>query len=227
MDSLVMLNGFEFQPLRAGQVSVALDVDGQANAYRSVPTASGELTWVTLERASLPATAAIAAFSAYRNLASGRHGCSPALASPRQMVQWVVHRASILAIAGAQDVAQLAKQAIDEVCDAALGRSVAFSLERLPRLGLDIGYSANRHALQLVVNLAEARGCAFLLDDLVIQPCAHAGAMHAQNWLRDFATAQILNDLSSRAGTDSIARQLITFQRQRSNGAQCHEASNV
>jgi len=224
---VVKLSGFEYQPLRAGQVSVALDVDGQARAYRSVPAPGGELTWATLERASLPATAAITAFGAYRNLASGRHGCSPALASPRQMVQWIAHRASILAIAGVRDVTLLAKQAIAEVSDAAFGHSVAFSLERLPPLGLDIGYSSNRHALQLVVNLAEARGRAYLLDYLMIEPCAQEGVMHARNWLRDFATAQMLNDLSGCAGADSVARQLITFQRQRINCARRHEASNV
>lgn len=224
---MIQLCGFEFQPLRAGLVSVALDVDGQAHAYRSVPGLGGELAWTALERTSLPAQAAIAAFSAYRCLGASIDSCSPALASPRQMVQWIAHRASILAIADARDTTLLAKQAITEVCDAAFGRSVAFSLERLPRLGLDIGYSFNRHALQLVVNLAEARGRAYLLDYLVIEPNAQAGVVHARNWLRDFATAQMLNDLSGRAAGDSVARQLITFQRRHSISALTHEASNV
>jgi hypothetical protein len=205
-------------------VSVALDVDGLAHALRSVRTAGGALTWANLERDSLPASAAIAGAAAIGSNVDGLALRSRAFASERQLAQLVAHRTSILALTGGHDLAQLAKQAIDDVRAAVCGHSIVFALERLPRLGLDVGYSCNRHALQLVINLAEANDRAYLLDHLVIEPCASAGAAHARNWLRDFATPQMLNDLSELARVDGLVRQLITYQHQQSDCAQRNEA---
>ncbi|WP_219096154.1 hypothetical protein [Pseudomonas sp. UMAB-40] len=204
-------------------MSVAVDVDGQAHALRSVRTAAGALTWANLERGSCVALAAVGAFNAFH--ARGvRLFRGQALSSARQLAQLVVHRASILTLAGGHNAAEIEKQAIEEVLTAASGHSIAFSLEQLPRLGLDIGYSRQRHALQLVINLAEANGLAQLLDDLVIEPCAQSGVQHARNWLRDYATPQMLNDMSEFASVDGLARQLITFQRQHCECPQINEA---
>jgi hypothetical protein len=167
---------------------------------------------------------AIGAVTAFRSHAGGRSLRSRAFASERQLAQLVAHRASILALAGGQDATLLAKQAIDDVRGAVCGTSIAFALERLPRLGLDIGNSCDRHALQLVINLAESNGRAYLLDHLVIAPQAHAGIRHARNWLRDFATPQMLNELSELARVDVLARQLISYQRRHSGCALRNEA---
>lgn len=220
-----MRAGFEFQALRAGQVSVAVDAGGRAHARRSVRAADGSLVWENLDCAGMPASAAIAAVSVLRADGSEPQLRTRAFASDRQLLQLIAHRASILALAGADDVHLIAKQAIDDVRAAVAGHSIAFALERLPRLGLDVGYSADRHALQLAINLAEFSGRASLLDHLIIEPCARAGAAHARTWLKAFATPRMLNDLSELAAVDVLARQLLSYQCQNNDRAQRTEAS--
>lgn len=65
---------------------------------------------------------------------------------------------------------------------------------------------------QLVINLAESHGYSDRLRHLDIRPHAHAGLLLAADWLTSYATPSILNELSTLACHDDLARELLTIR---------------
>jgi len=207
---VVRFTSFELKPFRAGQVVVAPAGAGVA-AYRSVRHAGGTgLEWRPLDPASSQARAAVAAFE---HFSGADAGALPRIAvSRRQTAQLCAHRAALLALNCSTCTSQVHLCAIDQVLQAVAGNSSRFALEQLPALGLDIDASADRQALQLAINVAEAHLDIAMLDNLDIRPFAVGGIAAASMWITAYATPAAINYLVDLATHDDVARSLLTYR---------------
>lgn len=202
------LKHYEYQPLLQGQVCVDLDESGVFTALHAVATDNHGLRWITLDRKSFAAQAAIngyCAWLAHNEEASWR----PAYAvSQRQLGQLVAHRASILALAPSTPLIKIAMLSIKNVLSTVMNDDIGQVIKGLSCLGLDVGNSRNRHALQIVIKLAEKTACEHLLDGLLILPLALDGFDNATRWIDQMATPLFLLELARLAYTDDVASEL-------------------
>jgi len=206
------MDDYSLRPLRGGQVAVARAASGTLTAHRSLLTPAGGLSWTAMAAGTKGSLAAVAGFCGYQQQAL-RYVDRPRCAvSERQLAQLVAHRAYLLAMDFNTDIELTTSRAIEQVLAACMGDSVTFALEQLPMLGLDLDASRDRVALQLVINLAEAHGYSDLLRHLNIRPHAQAGLLLATEWLNRYATPSILNELSTLACHDDVARELLTVR---------------
>lgn len=209
---MAFMDDYSLRPLRGGQVAVARSESGPLVAYRSVLTPAGGLTWSALDAGAKGSLAAVAGLCEFHQQAL-RHVNRPRCAlSERQLAQLAAHRAYLLAMDFNIDIELAASRAIEQVLIACMGESVTFAIEQLLMLGLDLDASRDRVALQLVINLAESHGYSDRLRHLDIRPHAHAGLLLAADWLTSYATPSILNELSTLACHDDLARELLTIR---------------
>lgn len=209
------LDKYELRPLRSGQICVAPTREEPLVAYRSVLATAHSLEWTAVEPDSRTALAAVAGYRAYWGHVAATLGHWRFAMSPRQLAQMCAGRCVVMALAAPEDnLETLAASALQSVLMTTLGDDVIYALEQLPEIGLDIGCTRERRALQIVINLAEADGASAMLDYLSIEPWAANGVVHASDWLSYFATPKILNGISDMAVTDDVARELLTYRRQ-------------
>lgn len=199
---------YELRPLRMGQVCVTRDAGGGFCAFRAVPVINNGLRWEPLDPQSIATQAAINGYCAWLTH-SEEAAWHPACAvSQRQLAQLVAHRSSMLALAPTAPLIKIATLSVTNVLRAVMTDDVALAMAALTRLGLDIGGSRNRLALQIVINLAEKTGCEHLLDALDIKPHALEGFFNAIRWIDERASPLFLLELARLAHTNELARDL-------------------
>jgi hypothetical protein len=199
---------YELRPLRMGQVCVTRDAGGGFCAFRAVPVDNNGLRWEPLDPQSIATQAAINGYCAWLTHSEEAAWHPECALSQRQIAQLVAHRASMLALVPNAPLIKIAFVSVSTVLRAVMGDNVALAMSALTRLGLDIGGSRNRQALQLVINLAEKTGCEHLLDALDIQPCALEGFFSAVRWIDERSTPLFLLELARLAHTNELARDL-------------------
>lgn len=204
-----LYGGYELRPLRAGQVGVITRQGGELVALRATPVAGGALTWQTLDAQTGMARSAVAGFQRARQQLHSGEVATPCAVTQRQLMQLTAHRAALLALTGAGHFTEHADRAFSEVVDAAAGANVHIALSLLMGLGLDVGPSEARVALQLVINLAVEHQCAAALDHLQVGPNAHDAIAAASAWLSCHATPALLNTLSDLSTQCTLAQQLL------------------
>jgi hypothetical protein len=211
---VILFNEYQLKPLRSGQICVAQSEGGVLSAFRSLDVGSQDLYWKRIGIDELDSRAAIIGFRTFnQHVATGAWlpGCA---VTASQLAQLVAHRTAIISCdhANASDklLTRMAQQAIDDVIGATLGGSVTHALRELAHLGLDIGQSRDRQALQIVINLAERNGATEQLECLDIEQRARNGFVNAVTWLKIHATPPLLNDIADLAVQSQVARLLVT-----------------
>lgn len=199
---------YEFQPLLKGQVCVARSESGVYLAYRAVPTENNGLRWEALDPQSFVSQAAINGYCAWLVYKEEASWVPTYGVSHRQIAQLVANRASILALAPSTPLIKIALLSINNVLRTVACNDIGQVINALSCLGLDIGNTRNRLALQLVINVAVKAACEHKLDALSILPLALDGFDHATRWIDEMATPLFLLELARLAHTDEIARDL-------------------
>lgn len=199
---------YEFQPLLRGQVCVGRSESGVYLAYRAVPTENNGLRWDALDPQSFVSQAAINGYCAWLVHNSEAAWVLACGVSQRQIAQLVANRASILALAPCTPLMKIALLSINNVLRTVMSDDIGQVIKALSCLGLDVGNSRNRHALQVVINLAVKTACEHKLDALSILPMALDGFVHASRWIDEMATPLFLLELARLAYTDEVARDL-------------------
>lgn|GEM_PF-6647134 len=206
-------NKYELKALRPGQICVTTDEAGAHVAYRSIP-AGANLRWEPLDPDRLATKSAINGYCAFLAYSADADYIPECAVSQRQVAQYVANRAAFMTIEHSRAVAPLIKIAniaTASVLKVVMGTSVANTLYALPGLGLDIGCSVDRQALQLIINVAEQSGCEHQLAELDIQPNARTGYNAALRWLNDHATPASLAKLVQLAAYNPVATDLATY----------------
>jgi hypothetical protein len=199
---------YELRPLRMGQVCVTRDAGEGFCAFRAVPEGHNGLRWEPLDPLSIGTQAAINGYCAWLTHSAEAAWHPECAVTQRQIAQLVAHRSTMLALAPNAPLIKIAFLSVTTVLRAVMGDNVAVAMSTLPRLGLDIGTSRNRMALQTVINLAEKTGCEHLLDAMNIQPLALEGFFNATRWIDERATPLFLMELARLAHTNELARDL-------------------
>jgi len=207
---VIDVHSYELRPLRMGQVCVTRDAGGGFCAFRAVPQNNNGLRWEPLDPQSFATQAAINGYCAWLTHSAEASWYPACAVSQRQIAQLVAHRSSMLALSPRAPLIKIATLSVTTVLRAVMGDNVALTLSALSRLGLDIGTTRNRLALQTVINLAEKTGCEHLLDALDIQPLALEGFFNATRWIDDRATPLFLLELARLAHTNELAHDLAT-----------------
>lgn len=201
---------YELRPLHMGQVCVTRDAGGAFCAFRAVPVNHTALRWEPLDPESIATQAAINGYCAWLTHSEEAAWHPECAMSQRQIAQLVAHRSSMLALAPNAPLIKIAFVSVTTVLRAVMGDDVALAMSALRSLGLDMGGSRNRQALQIVINIAEKTGCEHLLDALDIQPLALEGFFNAVRWIDERATPLFLMELARLASTNELARDLAT-----------------
>lgn len=206
-----LIEQYELRPLRVSQVCVTRDAGDGFVAYQSVGAADNRLTWEALNPHNIATHAAINGYCAAITHAEEGVWHPQCTMSQRQIAQLVAHRSALAALAlmPTAPLVKIAFQSLNAVLRAVAGDNVEHTLNALSRLGLDLGSSRNRKALQAVINLAEKTGCEHRLAHLAIQPSALDGFVNAVHWIDYHATPLFLNELALLAKTDELARDLV------------------
>lgn len=201
---------YELRPLRVGQVCVTRDAGDGFSAFRAVPEGSNALRWEPLDPQSIATQAAINGYCAWLTHSEEAAWHPECAVSQRQIAQLVAHRSSMLALSPKAPLIKIAFVSVSTVLSAVMVDDVALAMSALSGLGLDIGGSRNRQALQIVINLAEKTGCEHLLDAMDIQPLALEGFFNATRWIDERSTPLFLLELARLAHTNELARELAT-----------------
>lgn len=199
---------YELRPLRMGQVCVTRDAGDGYSAFRAVPEGHHGLRWEPLNPESIGSKAAINGYCAWLTHSAEAAWHPECAVSQRQIAQLVAHRSSMLALSPNTPLIKIATLSVTNVLRAVMGDNIAVSMSELTRLGLDIGTSRNRLALQTVINLAEKTGCEHLLDALDIHPHALEGFFNAVRWIDERSTPLFLVELARLVATNELARDL-------------------
>lgn len=207
---MIDVQSYELRPLRMGQVCVTRDTGDGFCAFRAVPQGHNGLRWEPLDPQSIGTHAAINGYCAWLTHSAEAAWHPECAVSHRQIAQLVAHRSTMLALAPNAPLIKIAFVSVSCVLRAVMGDNVAVAMSALSRLGLDVGTSRNRLALQIVINLAEKTGCEHLLDALDIQPLALEGFFNATRWIDERATPLFLLELARLAHTNELARDLAT-----------------
>lgn len=208
---MISFEHYELRPLRVGQVCVSRDVDNRLVAYQSVGAEANRLTWEPLNPCTtIAAQAAISGYCAAIKHSEDGVWHPQYAVSQRQIAQLVAHRSALVALAlmPTAPLSKIAFQSLNSVLRAVVGDNVEHTMTALSCLGLDIGSSRNRKALQTVINLAEKTACEHRLAHLAIQPSALDGFVNAVHWIDYHATPLFLNELALMAKTNELARDL-------------------
>jgi hypothetical protein len=209
MYPLDISRSYELKPLRAGQIGVARDAGNQLSAFRACPTESQALVWEELPADSQQRAAALHAYCLYLNRFANHADHPPCALTQRQLAQLIAQRAGDLSVRDGSSVYETGFLAVASVLTATQGSSIRQALSQLSLLSLDIGTGIERHAMQLIIYLAETNGRAANLHYLAIEPYARGGIQHACDWLGQFRTPRMLTVLRELASTDSTAQRLI------------------
>lgn len=211
---VVLFNEYQLKPLRSGQICVAEAEGGVLAAYRSLDAGAQGLYWEMIGVDELESRAAIIGFCTFEQHVTNSAWQPFCAVTAAQLAQLMAHRTALVAREHAEvgdlPLTRIAQQAIDHVTNAVLGESINPALRGLAQLGLDIGESRDRKALQIVINLAESNGAAELLEHLDIEPHARDGFVNAVTWLKTHATPQLLNAMANLASNSMTARLLVT-----------------
>jgi hypothetical protein len=205
-------NQYELKALCPGQICVTTDEAGAHVAYRSVSDGA-HLRWEPLDPEHLATKSAINGYCSFIDCRSEADYEPEYAISIRQMVQYIANRAFCMALGFKTEapLLKIANVAIASVLEVVRGNSVVSTLYALPRLGLDIGCSVDRQALQLIINVAEQSGCADLLANLDIRPNARTGFNAAVRWLNDHGTDASLAKLAQLAAYNPVATDLAMY----------------
>lgn len=208
---------YELRPLRQGQICVATFDAGQYLAFRSVSTGDNQLRWVPLDPERVATQAAITGYCAFLAQSAEAEFQPEFAVSKRQLAQLIANQAAVMTSGAPSDASlpliKIAHLAASKVLRLALGNDIARTLSELPRLGLDIGCSRDRQALQVVINIAEQAGTEQLLGELDIKPFARTGFYSALRWLNDHATPGCLAKLAQLANHNPTAYDLALHTR--------------